>query len=250
MKIKKLTEKISLLEKKAVKGSKVAQHELAFEYHKNHENKKAIYWWKKAALKGNYSKAYFNLGSVYYHGWGAPVDYSKSLKYFLKSIKTKHSLIKYSYHAIGGMYYSGEGTKKNMSKAIKFYQLAVKQNNIPSMAMLESIYQSKKNKRYYNSRESFKYELIMAKKDIARSQFKVGLRYLIGKGVRKNILLADKFLVKALFNRKKKFYDEPGNNFYKLLKLKDTERSLIQKLYREKWVYNPLLLEHLNKYLN
>jgi TPR repeat protein len=245
-----MNNKFLLLERKAKKGIVVAQHNLAYEYHKNHENKKAIYWWKKAALNGNYSKAYFNLGSVYYHGWGAPIDYSKSLKYLLKSIKNKHSLIKYSYHAIGGMYYSGEGTKRNMSKAIKFYQLAVKQNNIPSMAMLESIYQSKKNKKYYNSRKAFKYELIMAKNNIARSQFKVGLRYLLGKGVRKNILLADKYLVRALFNKRKTFYDEPGNNMYKLLKLKDTERSLIQKLYREKWVYNPLLLEHLNKYLN
>jgi TPR repeat protein len=140
--------------------------------------------------------------------------------------------------------------KKNMSKAIKFYQLAVKQNNIPSMGMLESIYQSKKNKKYFNSRKAFKYELIMAKNNIARSQFKVGLRYLLGKGVRKNIILADKYLVRALFNKRKTFYDEPGNNMYKLLKLKDSERSLIQKLYREKWVYNPLLLEHLNKYLN
>ena len=245
-----MNNKFLLLEQKAKKGSVVAQHNLAYEYHKNHENKKAIYWWKKAALNGNYSKAYFNLGSVYYHGWGVPIDYSKSLKYFLKSIKTKHSLIKYSYHAIGGMYYSGEGTKKNISKAIKFYQLAVKQNNIPSMGMLESIYQSKKNKKYYNSRKAFKYELIMAKNNIARSQFKVGLRYLLGKGVRKNIILADKYLVRALFNKRKTFYDEPGNNMYKLLKLKDTERLLIQKLYREKWVYNPLLLEHLNKYLN
>jgi|LakMenEpi03Aug12_release.lakeMendotaPanAssembly.Ray.scaffolds.fasta_scaffold656115_1 TPR repeat protein len=245
-----MNNKFLLLEQKAKKGSVVAQHNLAYEYHKNHENKKAIYWWKKAALNGNYSKAYFNLGSVYYHGWGVPIDYSKSLKYFLKSIKTKHSLIKYSYHAIGGMYYSGEGTKKNISKAIKFYQLAVKQNNIPSMGMLESIYQSKKNKKYYNSRKAFKYELIMAKNNIARSQFKVGLRYLLGKGVRKNIFLADKYLVRALFNKRKTFYDEPGNNMYKLLKLKDTERLLIQKLYREKWVYNPLLLEHLNKYLN
>ena len=245
-----MNNKFPLLEQKAKKGNVVAQHNLAYEYHKNHENKKAIYWWKKAALNGNYSKAYFNLGSVYYHGWGVPIDYSKSLKYFLKSIKTKHSLIKYSYHAIGGMYYSGEGTKKNISKAIKFYQLAVKQNNIPSMGMLESIYQSKKNKKYYNSRKAFKYELIMAKNNIARSQFKVGLRYLLGKGVRKNIFLADKYLVRALFNKRKTFYDEPGNNMYKLLKLKDTERLLIQKLYREKWVYNPLLLEHLNKYLN
>ena len=245
-----MNNKFLLLEQKAKKGSVVAQHNLAYEYHKNHENKKAIYWWKKAALNGNYSKAYFNLGSVYYHGWGVPIDYSKSLKYFLKSIKTKHSLIKYSYHAIGGMYYSGEGTKKNISKAIKFYQLAVKQNNIPSMGMLESIYQSKKNKKYYNSRKAFKYELIMAKNNIARSQFKVGLRYLLGKGVRKNIFLADKYLIRALFNKRKTFYDEPGNNMYKLLKLKDTERLLIQKLYREKWVYNPLLLEHLNKYLN
>jgi hypothetical protein len=90
----------------------------------------------------------------------------------------------------------------------------------------------------------------MAKNNIARSQFKIGLRYLIGKGVRKNILLADKYLVKALFNKKKSFYDEPGNDLYERLKLKETERSLIQKLYREKWVYNPVLLNILNKYLN
>ena len=118
------------------------------------------------------------------------------------------------------------------------------------MAMLESIYQSKENKKYYNSRKAFKYELIMAKNNIARSQFKIGLRYLIGKGVKKNISLADKYLVRALFNKRKKFYDEPGNNMYKLLKLKENERLFIKKLYREKWVYNPLLLKHLNKYLN
>jgi len=245
-----MTKNYFTLEKKAKNGSAVAQHNLAYEYHKNNENKKALYWWKKAALEKNYGKAYFNLGIVYYHGWGVSIHHSKSLKYLLKSIKIKHTLLKYAFHAVGGMYYAGEGTKKNISKAIKFYQLAVKLNNIPSMAMLESIYQSKENKKYYNSRKAFKYELIMAKNNIARSQFKIGIRYLIGKGVRKNILLADKYLVKALFNKRKTFYDEPGNNMYKLLKLRNTERSLIQKLYREKWVYNPLLSEHLNKYLN
>lgn len=245
-----LTSNYSKLLKKAKNGSKVAQYNLAFEYHKNQENKKAVYWWKKAAFKGNYSKAYFNLGISYYHGWGVPIDHSKSLKYLLKSITTKHTLLKYAYHAIGGMYYLGEGAKKNIKKSIKFYQLAVKLNNIPSMGMLQSIYQDKKNQKYFNKRKAFKYELIMAQNDIARSQFRVGLCYLLGRGVRKNIVLADRFLVKALFNTKKKFYDEKGNNLYKLLKLDDKERSLIKGLYRDKWVYNPLLLNHLNKYLN
>ena len=245
-----MTKDYSTLEKKAKKGSAVAQHNLAYEYHKNHENKKALYWWKKAALEKNYGKAYFNLGIVYYHGWGVPINHSKSLKYLLKSVKNKHTLLKYAYHAVGGMYYAGEGTKKNMRKAIKFYQMAVKLNNIPSMGMLESIYQNKENKKYYNSSKAFKYELIMAKNNIARSQFKIGIRYLIGKGVRKNIKLADIYLVKALFNKKKIFYDEPGNNLYERLKLKESERLFIKKLYREKWIYNPSLLEHLNNYLN
>jgi uncharacterized protein len=245
-----MTKNYFTLEKKAKNGSAVAQHNLAYEYHKNNENKKALYWWKKAALEKNYGKAYFNLGIVYYHGWGVSINHSKSLKYLLKSIKIKHTLLKYAYHAVGGMYYAGEGTKKNMRKAIKFYQMAVKLNNIPSMGMLESIYQNKENKKYYNSSKAFKYELIMAKNNIARSQFKIGIRYLIGKGVRKNIKLADIYLVKALFNKKKIFYDEPGNNLYERLKLKESERLFIKKLYREKWIYNPSLLEHLNNYLN
>ena len=35
-----MTKDYSTLEKKAKKGSAVAQHNLAYEYHKNHENKK------------------------------------------------------------------------------------------------------------------------------------------------------------------------------------------------------------------
>jgi TPR repeat protein len=108
---------------------------LAYEYHKNHKNKKALYCWKKAALEKNYGKTYFNLGIVYYHGWGVPINHSKSLKYLLKSIKIKHTFLKYAHHAVGGMYYAGEGTKKNMRRAIEFYQMAVKLNNIPSMGM-------------------------------------------------------------------------------------------------------------------
>ena len=46
-----MTKDYSTLEKKAKNGSAVAQHNLAYEYHKNNENKKALYWWKKSLKK-------------------------------------------------------------------------------------------------------------------------------------------------------------------------------------------------------
>jgi hypothetical protein len=51
-----MNNKFLLLEQKAKKGNVVAQHNLAYEYHKNHENKKALYWWKKAALEKKVAK--------------------------------------------------------------------------------------------------------------------------------------------------------------------------------------------------
>lgn len=51
--------------------------------------KKAVEWFKKAAIQG-YDKAEYNLGLCYYNGWGVNKDYKQAANYFKESLNNDY----------------------------------------------------------------------------------------------------------------------------------------------------------------
>ena len=79
---------LSIFEDLAKKGDIEAQYNLGVMYYNGYgvkqDYKKAIEWYEKSAIQG-YAKAQYNLGAVYGNGEGVRQDYKKAKEWFGKA---------------------------------------------------------------------------------------------------------------------------------------------------------------------
>ncbi len=75
---------------------------------------KAMAWWRKAATTG-VGLAMYNIGVCYEHGQGVPQDYAEAMAWYRKAAATGHGKAMLN---IGVLYYQGEGVPQNYAKAI------------------------------------------------------------------------------------------------------------------------------------
>ena len=124
--------------KKAQEGEHKAQFHVGHHYYKLQEFTKAHSWWLKSA-KGNKSLGpFFNIGNLYYNGWGLKQNIKKALHYFNIVIKKapilfpKENVIytQLALFLIGKTYFDGILIKRNKKKGLNFYHLAAKRGNI------------------------------------------------------------------------------------------------------------------------
>ena len=83
------------------------------------DKKKALYWFKKAAKRGN-ADAMLRIGEIYYVGIGVPQDYKKAFKWYSRADEET----KYGYEALyllGSMYRDGKGVDQNNEKASEYF---------------------------------------------------------------------------------------------------------------------------------
>ena len=84
---------------------------------------KAVYWYKKAAAKGEAS-ALYHLGAMYSRGLGVHQSHKKAFKLYTKSAEKGRAIAQYH---LGLMYENGEGVKKDELQASKLYKKAMEQ---------------------------------------------------------------------------------------------------------------------------
>ena len=80
----------------------------------------------KAAEQG-YADAQFNLGAMYGHGTGVPINYKEAIKWYLKAAEQGEA---YAQNNLGHMYSEGKGIPKNNIKAYVWYSLAAAQYEV------------------------------------------------------------------------------------------------------------------------
>jgi uncharacterized protein len=85
--------------------------------------KEAIKWYEKAALKGD-SNAQFNIGSMCETGRGIEQSYEKALAWYTKSAEQGNAFAQAN---LGSLYYNGNGVKVNYQKAIFWYSKSAEQ---------------------------------------------------------------------------------------------------------------------------
>jgi len=210
-----MKKEIKLLILKAKKGNPKSQHELAFEYWEGENLKQdfseALKWWKLSASKG-FAKASFNLGAMYFNGNGVPVDYKKSYYYLNLSIKKRHSALSTSYFFLGNKFYlDGKNGKKNIKKGIKYLEIAAKKNCIRTQFILASFYDDDHEKVYNikkDSTKAFKYYKMTADNKFVPGLIIVGIMLAEGRGVRKNMEKANKYINLAKKTDGKKLIDD------------------------------------------
>ena len=157
-----MTKDYFTLLKKAEKGDCDAQFNVGHYYYRLREFKKAYSWWLKCSKHKKRLGPIFNIGNLYYNGWGLKQDIKKALHYFNLVIKKapilypKENIIytQLALFLIGKTYFDGTFVKRNKKKGLNYYEQAAKAGNLNAASTLESIYSKKEN---YNLKKKIYY---------------------------------------------------------------------------------------------
>jgi TPR repeat protein len=157
-----MTKDYFTLLKKAEKGDCDAQFNVGHYYYRLREFKKAYSWWLKCSKHKKKLGPIFNIGNLYYNGWGLKQDIKKALHYFNLVIKKapilypKENVIytQLALFLIGKTYFDGTFVKRNKKKGLNYYEQAAKAGNINAASTLESIYSNEEN---YNLKKKIYY---------------------------------------------------------------------------------------------
>ena len=148
--------------KKAKNGDHLSQFHVGHHYYRLQEFKKAHSWWLKCAKQNKSLGPLFNIGNLYFNGWGVRRDIKKALYYFKLVISKKiifppEQKVKWKELAlflIGKTYFDGTFVKRNKKKGLNYYEQAAKAGNINAASTLESIYSNEEN---YNLKKKIFY---------------------------------------------------------------------------------------------
>lgn len=201
------------LEAMCASGSVDAQYVYGFDLlygsFQSTDEKKALYWFKKAMdaghigagvevakiymngwgveksidkglqilLKYTNSKnknAQFELGKAYYYGKSVERDYKKARHHFQKAAECGHAGSQYY---VGDIYYYGEGVAVDYVEAKKWYELSAKQENKDANQQLGFIYLFGEGTSV-DKVKSFRYFKYAADKGKARAQYMLHYFYL------------------------------------------------------------------------
>lgn len=148
--------------KKAKNGDHLSQFHVGHHYYRLQEFKKAHSWWLKCAKQNKSLGPLFNIGNLYFNGWGVRRNIKKALYYFKLVISKKiifppEQKVKWKELAlflIGKTYFDGTFVKRNKKKGLSYYEQAAKAGNLNAASTLESIYSKEEN---YNLKKRIYY---------------------------------------------------------------------------------------------
>lgn len=152
-----------------------------FEHNQHTEYNEAIYWYRKAAKKGNVV-AQTLLGMLYMNGQGVDQDFSMAINWFRKSAEKNEAIAQYY---LGMMYLKGEGIEQNDSIAADWLHKSAEQDNALAQYHLGQMYFSGKGveQKYFMAVHWFQKA---AEQREVSAQFQLGNMYAQGKGVTQN----------------------------------------------------------------
>lgn len=121
------TQAVYWFKKAAEKGDMDAQYALGICYKDGlgvqQDNTQTIYWFRKAAEQGN-ADAQYALGLCYLTAWGGLCDNNQAVYWLKKAAETG---LADAQHAIGFCYKEGQGVKQDYTQAVYWYKKASEQ---------------------------------------------------------------------------------------------------------------------------
>jgi TPR repeat protein len=163
---------------------------------------------KPLAEQGN-AEAQFNLGSLYYQGWGVPQDYKEAVKWLRKAAEQGHI---FSQTTLGTVYAEGvQGVvEKDYPQALMWFIFAAAKGDREALEFRDSlanrmtpsqITEAQKLAREFKPQDTYTKSLqefkTLAAQGDAAAQFKVGLIYYKGQGVQSDYVEALNWFKKA-----------------------------------------------------
>jgi TPR repeat protein len=154
---------------------------------------KALEWAKKGAAHGN-GTAQRILGDIYFYGMGVPRDLVQAaIWYTLAAFQD----VTHAQRSLAMMYLTGMGVPQDKAKAASLLEKSVENGDTSELLELGRTFLLTDKEDPQNLKKSFFVFKVAAKLGNRKAMQHVGLLYLIGKGVPKNIEKAKKWLSKA-----------------------------------------------------
>ncbi len=169
----------------AKRGNARAQFQLGFIYFNGYgvtkSYEKAFDLFKQAAEKGH-ALAQFNLGFMYYHGEGVIQNFEMAVHWYEKAAKQGHPNAQFN---LGVMYIKGEGVTQNDEKAVDWYTKAAEQGHVEAQYNLAwSYYHGKGVTKSYEKAADWLKQA--AEQGHPEAQYMLGVMYKEGEGVTQN----------------------------------------------------------------
>ncbi len=153
----------------------------------------AMSLFQKAAAQGN-ARAEGNIGYLYAHGLGVPVDKAEALRWFRRS--ADHGDLKSQSH-LGEVFLNGEFGERDPSNSLHYALLAAKQGDRRSFSTLTAEIISLPSPTPDVMKEVFPFLLEQADKQEAGAIIPLGLCYLKGLGTQVDLVSAKAWLLKG-----------------------------------------------------
>jgi len=189
--LKEISEKQA---KEKMEGEAATQYLLGAQYYEGDGVKKditkAIECFTKAAELGDASSYYF-LAEFYYSGEGVKKDNEKAFEYYLKAAQMGYTEAIY---CVAVHYYNGEGVKQDRGEAVKWYLKAAQQGHADAQYQIGS-YQNTHSESVLDALKEISEK--RAKESDASKLFLLGIQYLNGDGVKKDLTKAFECFLKA-----------------------------------------------------
>lgn len=193
----------SYFESAANKGHEIAMNWIGIMYRRGmgvlRDIEKGVSWLKKSVENGN-KEALLELGNIYYCDYE---DYQKALEYYEECGRNENAIAILN---MAQMYEKGQGTKKNMERAQSLYQEAynilmerVSDNDYVAQFSLGTLYEKgcPLIGILEDKKEAFHWYEKAAEQEYSLAMTNLGVCYLYGWGVEKNLQLAFHWFSKA-----------------------------------------------------
>jgi TPR repeat protein len=191
-----------------IAGCAPANYQKGMKQYKPDDALTAVRELKPLAEQGD-AEAQFNLGSLYYQGWGVPQDYREAVKWLRKAAEQNQAFAQVT---LGTIYAEGvQGViEKDYSQALMWFILAAARGDMEAREFRDTlaarmtpkqITEAQRLAREFKPQDSYAKSLqelkTLADTGDALSQFKVGLIYYGGQGVPRDYLAALNWFKKA-----------------------------------------------------
>ena len=133
---------VKLYRELADQGHTLAQNNLGAMYYNgmgvSQSDVEAVKWYRKAAEQG-YARAQDDLGSMYYAGRGVPQSDAEAVKWYRKAAEQAYANAQ---NNLGFMYHYGRGVAQSNEKAVNWFHLAAEKGNANAQNNLGILHQN------------------------------------------------------------------------------------------------------------
>lgn len=181
----------------AAQGHAEGQYQLGvmyyFGYGVKEDDAEAIKWFRKAADQGH-AMAQNHLGDMYYYGYGIAEDNAEAMKWFHKAAAQGYAEALFN---LGVMYAKGYGVAKDDAEAMKWFHKAAAQGYAAAQFSLGAMYSDGYGEAKKDVAEAMKWFRRAADQGYTKAQYILGYMYENGAEVPKDLVEAHRWYTLA-----------------------------------------------------